>query len=144
MKLTIQTETNPLLIFDNIKNLKTLLKPIEIVDIEKLFNILNDRASKLTAIISKGFDDMNNNDFKLNCTIKTNCCFAICSSFWGGCNYGYLILDKDGSDVSFDTELKNEILSETIFPSKIQMKEIIFEQKIRNYSSIFSFKNEYL
>ena len=81
MKLTIQTETNPLLIFDNIKNLKTLLKPIEIVDIEKLFNILNDRASKLTAIISKGFDDMNNNDFKLNCTIKTNCCFAICSSF---------------------------------------------------------------
>lgn len=144
MKLTIKNETNPLLLFDNIKNLKTLLKPIPITDTEKLFKILTDRADKLTTIISKGFDDMGNADFSLNCTINTNCCFSVFSNFGGGCNYGYLILDHTGSNVSKDSDLVNKVLSETVFPSIIEMKEIVFKQTVRNFTSEFSFKNEHL
>ena len=142
MKLRTKPQTNHLLLFDNIKSFKPLLKPIPLTDTENLFKILNNRASKLTTIISKGFDDMMNDDFKLNCIINTNCCFSIFSNFGGGCNFGYLILDQTGSNVSADSDLVNEVLSESVFPSMIEMKEIIFKQRVRNFTSEFSFKNE--
>ena len=45
------------MVFDNLKNLKSLLKPIPVKDQEKFLIALNERALKLYKTICNGFED---------------------------------------------------------------------------------------
>ena len=140
----IRKQNNPLLIFDNIKNLKSLLKPIPVKDQEKLFVALNERAFKLYTIIANGFEDYPDANFKINCEIRTNSCFSIFVSFGYGLNYGLYVYDNDNCIVDFDDDERAKVLSDYIFPHKIEMKEIIFNAQIGSFTSKFNFNNESL
>lgn len=141
MDLKIRTNTDFLSIFDNVKNLKTLLKPISCKTSAKLFRDIESRADLLASTIQKHFHHQNN-DFKINCLLYTNSCIVIYAYFGGGLDFGYGILDENGFDVSHDSDLKNAILSNYLFPSTILITEIKLDQQILHYTSVFTFINE--
>ena len=140
----IRKQNNPLLVFDNIKNLKTLLKPIPVKSQEKLLLALNERALKLYKTICNGFEDYPEANFKINCEIRTNSCFSIFVTFGYGLNYGLYIYDDKNCIINFNDDDKAKVLSDYIFPHKIEMKEIIFNAQIGSFTSKFNFNNESL
>lgn len=134
--------TDHLLAFNNIKNLKSLLKPIPTKVAWKMHKIFNERAFQLNEIISKGFNDFENDDFELHCFINTNSPFQIYAEYGGGCQYGVHIIDEQGSSLCEESEI--EVLSGYKFPINIEITAIVFKQKIGDFSSLFSFKNDIL
>ena len=143
MKFKIESKPNPLGQFDNIKQLKTLLKPIKADEGGKFLDTLITHYKTLYSSISKDYNssDLDYIDFK--CEVFFN--IPLSSVAWIGNKGGHRFLsevNKNGNGATFEDKKDLGVFLQSLpsIPNIIKPIKLELSQKIGDTKSRFVYE----
>lgn len=142
MKFKIESKPGPLRQLDNIKQLKSILKPIKADERGKFLDVLLAHCYSLNNAIGKDFSIQDHQHISLSCEVHFNIPLISSASVGNGSNAWLHEYDKTGSGIMFETkkELGEYLQSLESIPNLIIPIKLELTQKIGDAKSKFVYE----